>query len=286
MDESDDRRETTDVSPTDEATVLIAAKVRDDSRTRGQVTRLDALVELLAGLELAALGIVLEAGVEDASVTADTVAETAEEEIVDSEDGDEHLAEMGEDSTDLEPVADEGAPVEPTGRAVEASTQGSMEPDDDQGHLDAARRSAMAKVAVSLTEMEAAEEYQDITSIYDSEGELYLYSERHVTGRYARILLQVQTDDASTLIADTVREDSKIYPRPTAIELLTEPPYSIDSDEIEALVRRTIESEEFEDIKRIVASTGAAYLYSELHMSEAWARSLVETIEVDYDENP
>lgn len=107
-----------------------------------------------------------------------------------------------------------------------------------------------------------------------------------MSGRYARILLQVHTNDASALIAETVREESKLYPRPTTVELLSEQPYNLDPGEIEALVSRMSVSQEFEDIKRLVASTGAVYLYSELHMSEDWARSPAESAEGDDEENP
>ena len=284
MDRSEGRRQEIETSPVDDFTAHLVARVRDNSQNRAQLTRMDALVAMLVELQTPAAQPDVENDGEPEPTESDIGP--VEEEVVVPDDRDAPIADATEAPSEVDGLDEEGGPVETPSDANEASISDETEPVEGEAQLEGARQAAMARVAVSLAEISAVEEYKDITLVYDAEGALYLYSQDHMTARYARILLQVETNDASTLIAETVREESKIYPRPTPVELLTESPYNIDAAEIEALVDRTTESEEFKDIKRIAASTGAVYLYSDLHMSEAWARSLIESAETDYDENP
>ncbi len=71
-------------------------------------------------------------------------------------------------------------------------------------------------------------------------------------------------NDPCATIATMVRNESRVYPQPTNIELFAE----------------------FKDIQLIHASTDARYLYSNLYMDEDHARSLVEWEEVEREENP
>ena len=142
------------------------------------------------------------------------------------------------------------------------------------------------KVKASLVDIETDERYQDIKSVVASTGAVYLFSETYITKNYAEILARAEANDPCATIAATVREESRIYPRPTNIEFFKEPIFSINADELETHIARTLEREEFKDIKLINASTGARYLYSELYMNEDYATSLVEWEEVERDENP
>jgi len=128
--------------------------------------------------------------------------------------------------------------------------------------------------------------YQDIQKIVVSDEAVFLYSQRYITENYAKILARTEGSDPLAAIAETVRDESRIYPRPTDIRLFAQPPFNMDRDEIPALVDQLIEQKAYGDIKKIVASTGAIYLHSEQHLGTAHARSLVEWEEVGQHDNP
>ncbi len=144
----------------------------------------------------------------------------------------------------------------------------------------------MDKVKASLAEMERDDRCQDIKSVVSSTGALYLYSETYITRNYADILVRAEANDPCATIAATVRDEARIYPRPTDIEFFNNPIFNINPEELEGHLASTLERQEFKDIKLINASTGARYLYSELYMDEDYARSLVEWEEVGEEENP
>lgn len=142
------------------------------------------------------------------------------------------------------------------------------------------------EIEANLAEMANNDGYRDIKSVVASTGAIYLYSETYITKHYADILVRVEANDPCATIAGMVRDESRIYPRPTNIEFFKEQVFNIAPDEIETNIARMLEREEFKDIKLLTASTGARYLYSDLYMEEDYARSLVEWEEVEREENP
>ena len=128
--------------------------------------------------------------------------------------------------------------------------------------------------------------YQDVRSVVASTGAVYLYSETYITSTYADILVRAEANDPCATIALTVRDESRIYPRPTHIESFMNPIFNINPEELEGHIANTLERQEFKDLRLIDASTGARYLYSSLYMDEDYARSLVEWREVGQLENP
>ncbi|MCK5606279.1 hypothetical protein KAR91_30545 [Candidatus Pacearchaeota archaeon] len=142
------------------------------------------------------------------------------------------------------------------------------------------------KIKAALADMQEDDSYHDIKPIFASTGALYLYSDTHITDSYASILARAEANDPCATIASTVRDESRIYPRPTSVELFKESVFNIDPVELETHVSRTIERQEFKDIKMISVSTGVHYLYSDLYMNEAHARSLAEWEEVEQYDNP
>ncbi|MFC2021160.1 hypothetical protein ACFLU1_05180 [Chloroflexota bacterium] len=141
------------------------------------------------------------------------------------------------------------------------------------------------KVEANLAEMVKDDRYQDIKSVVASTGTVYLYSETYITKNYADILVRAETNDPCATIAETVRDEARIYPRATKIEFLTNPIFNINPEEFEIHISGTLEHPEYKDIKLIYASTGARYLYSDLYMNERHTRSLIEWEEVDQFEN-
>lgn len=141
-------------------------------------------------------------------------------------------------------------------------------------------------IKASLLEMAKSDDYMDIKSIVAPNNAMYLYSEASITKEYATILARVEANDMCSTIALTVREESRIYPRLTSVEFFVQPLFNVVSDELEAYITRTMEREEFKDLKLMIASTGARYLYSDLYINEEYARALAEWEEVEQFENP
>ena len=157
---------------------------------------------------------------------------------------------------------------------------------DSLGPLATTDQEEILEIELNLAEMFKDERYNDIKSVVASTGVVYLYSSTYITKNYAEILVRAATNDPVAAIAATVREESRIYPRPTKIELFKERVFNIDPDELETHIASVLEHQKFNDIKLIHASTGAHYLYSNLHLNEDYAKSLVEWEEVEQYENP
>jgi hypothetical protein len=119
----------------------------------------------------------------------------------------------------------------------------------------------------------------------DKRGDLYLYASPHVCEAYAASLLLAKISDPCDVIAETVREESRLYPRPTCSLLFHLPPYGLSPEAMPSYVREMGRREEMRDIKTFEASNGVSYFYSERHMSLAHARGLAEWIEVEQFEN-
>jgi hypothetical protein len=130
------------------------------------------------------------------------------------------------------------------------------------------------------------ERYGDVQTITTAGGDRYLYSRQHMTESYATLLARVAADDPLAALAETVRDESRIYPRPTDVRLFLEPPFSLKREEVTVLVERLLQTEEYSDIKQIEASTGAVYLYSERHLKKGSAKSMVQWEEVESYMNP
>ena len=129
-------------------------------------------------------------------------------------------------------------------------------------------------------------EYADITLQTGPGGTRYLYSENAMTGAFASLLTRAEAKDPCKMIAETVREESRTYPRPTKVTLFYEPVFQIDGVHMQEVVDETLSRPDCADIKKIVASTGAVYLYSERYMPSGQAERWVEWEEVEQFRNP
>ncbi len=128
--------------------------------------------------------------------------------------------------------------------------------------------------------------YEDIRLVISPAEAGYLYCADHITENYARLLTRAETKNPLTIIAETVREESRIYPRATKVDLFYEPVFQIEAGLVWAAVETMSQREEFNDIKKIVAPTGAVYLFSELYMTDPQARAFVQWEEVEKFNNP
>ncbi|WP_246043671.1 hypothetical protein [Geomonas edaphica] len=136
------------------------------------------------------------------------------------------------------------------------------------------------KVCAMLNEMQTQAHYRDIKTVSSTSGELYLYCDAHVTEKYASMLAKSAVSDACQTIVDTVREESRLYPRPTKVSAFTSQVYSIPPTTLQPCIVRVLNATEYEDIRKLVhPETEAEYLYSNLHMTEEQAVALMKWLE-------
>ncbi|MBE0557983.1 MAG: hypothetical protein IH628_12195, partial [Proteobacteria bacterium] len=152
-----------------------------------------------------------------------------------------------------------------------------LAPDTDQAIIDAL-----------LKGMQTEPRYADIKAVTASSGDVYFHSERYLVGSYAATLLMAMAGDHCVTIAETVREESRIYPRTTNVKVFGEQQvYGIPPADLDAIVAEMLRKPEYADIKMIVhPSTGAVHLYSDRYVQEANAWAMMDWEEVGRAENP
>lgn len=140
------------------------------------------------------------------------------------------------------------------------------------------------KLEKMLEEIASAEEFADI--LRAGEDNQLFYSSAEMSENYAEVLLNLESKNLLKTIADFVRKESKIYPRPTPMHLFTLTPFKASGEELHDAVAAMENSEDYKDIGTVSASNGAVYLFSELHMTRPHARGLCQWLEVDQFDNP
>jgi hypothetical protein len=143
------------------------------------------------------------------------------------------------------------------------------------------------QIAAILNEMQADERYSDIRKVTTAKGSVFFHSNRHISGGYATLLSRGTAKNPCAAIVDSVRDESRIYPRPTNIRIFLQKEFDIAPGELERAIPEILRKEEFADIKMLVhPTTGGVYLYSNRYLVEALASSLVDWEEVGRDANP
>lgn len=127
--------------------------------------------------------------------------------------------------------------------------------------------------------------YKDIIEL-KGEKTHYYYSSEKMSGNFAQMLFLLEEKDTCTTIAETVRFESKTYPRPYQVKMLQLSPYHFNEEQIEAALKVMRQRPECEDIQEVRASNNALYLFSSAFMSAGHARGLCEWLEVEQYENP
>jgi len=129
------------------------------------------------------------------------------------------------------------------------------------------------------------EESEDVNELTAQDGARSYYSSNFMTEAYARILLQKQGDHLR-LIAETVRDNSALYPRPVPLDIFTQPPFELTQQEILNDLERMEGKEEYRDIVPTRTSTSRVFLYSTLHLEPDHASMLAEWLDVGQSNNP
>jgi len=128
-------------------------------------------------------------------------------------------------------------------------------------------------------------ENKDLREVRTKEGCAFYYSSMFMSETYARLLLCKQ-EGPIQLVADTVREDSDRYPRPTPLAVFKEPPFDLSKEEILSCLQEMSSRVEYQDISQVSTSIGHVFLYSTRHLDRDYALMLAEWIDVGQFENP
>lgn len=142
-------------------------------------------------------------------------------------------------------------------------------------------------VAAVLNEMGTEERYADIKPVTSPIGDVYYHSDRHMSGYYAVVLSRVAAKDPVATVAAMVRDESRIYPRPTCIELFMEPMFKIPPGDLKTVFDEMLRKPDYSDIKLMVhPETGAVYAYSSQYLDGDAAFQKMHYVEVVKPANP
>jgi len=143
------------------------------------------------------------------------------------------------------------------------------------------------RIASILDEMRTDDKYADIKPVTSPKGDVYYHSEKHMSGYYAVVLSRVAAKDPVATIAAMVRDESRIYPRPTCIELFMDPMFKIPTEELKAVFDEMAQKPDYSDIKLMVhPETGGVYAYSSQYLSGDVAYQKMHWVEVVKPANP
>ena len=132
---------------------------------------------------------------------------------------------------------------------------------------------------------QAFKKNEDLREISDKDGMLHYYSTQSLSETYARILL-MRGKDPLLLIAQIIRENSAIYPRPVPLDIFRESPFDLTPEEISECLKNMREGKEYQDIAQATTSIGTIFLYSNRHLDADYASMLAEWFDVGQANNP
>jgi hypothetical protein len=167
-----------------------------------------------------------------------------------------------------------GRLVQPDEILAELREQGLLESEDDE---------QKARLATLLEQV--MEENRDLKVISGRNGNHYYYSVHSLSETYAGILAR-KSDSPVWLMAEVVRENSHLYPRPVPVESFREPPFGLTGEEIAKCLTSIGDQREYRDIAQTITSVGTPFLYSTLHLDPDHAAALAEWFDVGQVNNP
>jgi len=156
---------------------------------------------------------------------------------------------------------------------------------DIAGQTVAVSERATDPVQILSLIQEAVSNHNDIEVIVDDSGGAWYFSERFMTGAYARILL-LKGEGPLRMMAEVIREHSRVYPRPVPLALFQCAPFNLSDDEIALCLNEMMGKSPYRDIARLTTSIGNTFAYSTDHLEPGYAAMLAEWADVGQVENP
>lgn len=132
---------------------------------------------------------------------------------------------------------------------------------------------------------QALAENQDLAEMEGRKGVTYYYSALSMNGTYAGILMR-KSEDPVWMIAEVVRDNSRIYPRPVPMAGFNEPPFDLTGESMSKYLEALGGNEEYQDIARVITSCGNTFLFSTHYLDPDYAAMLAEWSDVGQANNP
>ncbi len=101
---------------------------------------------------------------------------------------------------------------------------------------------------------------------------------------YARLLSA--ENNPLEQVRETVRENARIYPRPTPLASFEDIPFNFKPETIQEILDALSADPESSDIRFTQSSLGTVFLYSTQYLDDAYADFLAEHLDVTVGENP
>lgn len=137
----------------------------------------------------------------------------------------------------------------------------------------------------ALLIQEVISSHEDIRVILDDSGAAWYFSERFMTGSYARILL-LKAQGPAKMMAEMIREHSRLYPRPVPFALFQCSPFNLSDGEIVSNLKEMAGKGPYRDIALLTTSIGNLFAYSTDHLEPGYAATLAEWVDVGQVQNP
>ena len=130
--------------------------------------------------------------------------------------------------------------------------------------------------AALLAELQA--ENEDVAAFTAWDKKEYYHYKPQMSSLYAGILSTA--NNRMVQVASVVRDSSRDYPRPVALEIFEYPPFLFEAEALQQCLRDMAETEEYADISFTESSVGTVYLYSTRYLDEDYAAFLAENEDV------
>ena len=111
------------------------------------------------------------------------------------------------------------------------------------------------------------------------------YSSLAMSEAYATLLIRKE-EDLVLMMAEVIRENSAIYPRPIPLDIFMGLPFDLTQEEIFECLKKMGQQAEYQDIAQTTTSIGTIFLYSNRHLDPDHASMLAEWLDVGQANNP
>ncbi len=154
----------------------------------------------------------------------------------------------------------------------------------NRGFLESEKEEGRFSEVSSILE-ETLHRNEDLRERKGKDGPPRYYSSLAMSEAYATLLTRKE-GDLLLMMAEVIRENSAIYPRPVPLDIFLEPPFDLAREEISDCLKKMGDQAEYQDIARTTTSIGTVFLYSNLHLEPDYASMLAEWLDVGQANNP
>jgi len=154
----------------------------------------------------------------------------------------------------------------------------------NRGVLESEKEGDRFSEASSILE-EALNRNEDLQERKGKDGLSRYYSSLAMSEAYATLLTRKE-EDLLLMMAEIIRENSAIYPRPVPLDLFMGSPFDLTQEQIFECLKKMEQQAEYQDIAQTTTSIGTIFLYSNRHLDPGHASMLAEWLDVGQANNP